>query len=152
MRRLAILGALALTLSVAAPVFAASHTTNPPSAHRAAAASRTLRATATSGKTSLSSRVVIAANGKSATFWISLKGEAPKSHDTNVLDIGACGAKGDTALISVSRTTSAAGTWAGTARLTAAEVAKLDAALKAGKHVSVTSTDGSIRLCGAFSG
>ena len=151
MRRIAILGALALTLSVAAPVFAASHTT-PSSSHPATAGARTLRATATSGKTSLSSRVVIAAGGKSATFWVSIKGEAPKSRDTNVLDIGACGAKGDTALISVSRMTSAAGTWGGTVRLTAAEVAKLDAALKAGKHFSVTSTDGSVRLCGSYSG
>ncbi len=152
MRKLAILGALALTLTVAAPVFAASHSTGSGAAHPATATSRTLRAAATSGRTTLSSRVVLAANGKSGTFWLSVKGEAPKSRETSVLDVGACGAAGDTMVISVARTTAASGTWSGTAKLTSAEAARIMAALKAHKPISAAVTDGKVRLCGTFSG
>jgi hypothetical protein len=152
MRRLAILGALALALTVAAPVFAASHTTGPGSTHPATAASKTLRATAASGRTDFTSRVVLASNGKSGTFWLSVKGEAPKSRETSVLDIGACGATGDTAVISVARATAASGTWSGTAKLTSAEIARVMAALKAHRPITAAVTDGKVRLCGTFSG
>lgn len=152
MRKLAILGALALTLTVAAPVFAASHTTGSGSAHPAAATSRTLRATAMSGKTDLSSRIVLAASGKSGTFSLSLKGAAPKSHATSVVDIGACGAAGDTPVVSLARTTAASGAWSGTTKLTATEAARVKAALSAHKPVTVSVADGKVRLCGAFSG
>ena len=152
MRRLAIFGALALTLTVAAPVFAASHTTGSGAAHPAAAAGRTLHATATSGKAYFSSRVVLAADGKSGTFEVSVRGEAPKSHATSVLDLGACGAAGDTAVIRLTRTTAASGTWAGTAKLTTMEAARLAAAIKSHKPISAAVTDGSVRLCGTYSG
>ncbi len=152
MRKLAIFGAMALMLTVATPVFAASHTTGSGAAHPATASSRMLNASGTSGKAHFTSRIVLAGSGKSGTFEVSVRGEAPKSHETSVLDLGACGAAGDTAVIRLTRTTAASGTWAGTAKLTSAEAARLMAALKAHKPISAAVTDGSVRLCGTYSG
>lgn len=152
MRRLAILGAFALAITMATPVFAASHPTRPSASHPAAAAPRTLHAIAESGKTSMSSKVTVVKDGKPATFWVSIKGATPKSRVTTTLDVGACSARGDLALIAVTRTIGSTGVSSGSARLTKAETLKLEAALKAGKRLSVMSRDGAMRLCGDYSG
>ncbi len=151
MRKLAILGGVILALVAVTPVFAAG-STHTGSQHQTAAPVHTWRASASQGKTNASSRLSVNASATGGTFTVSVKGAAPKSAATSALVIGPCGGKGDSTVTTFVRTTSANGAAAGTAKLTKAQAAQVEAAIKAGKKLSVDVTDGSMRMCGAFSG
>ena len=152
MRKLAILGAVVLALVAVTPVFAASSPRTGSATHAAAAVPHTWRASATKGHASAASRLSVTSSLSGGAFSTAIKGAAPKTTATSRLVIGACGAATDVTVTSFVRTTSAAGVAKGSVKLTKAQAAQVEAAVRAGQKLSSTVTDGSMRLCGAFSG